>query len=107
MGGLTGYYYQTSWRYKETTTYYQNNLNIILQVIQEQNTPKIISTNTYETTMIPRYRAQNYEYLSQLHENGFIKSGWVNGTRRHVHLSTNLIQNGFSGVMGELLENKD
>ena len=72
-----------------------------------QNTPKIISTDTYETTMIPRYWAWNYEYLSPHHENVFIKLGRENGTRRHVHLCTNLIQNGFSGVMGELLENQD
>ena len=97
----------TCLRYKKTTTYSQNNLKIILQVIQEQNTLKIISNHTYETPMIPRYRVRNYEYLSQLHENSFIESGRQNGTRGHVDLCIKWIQNGFSGVQDELLENQD
>ena len=38
--GFTGYHYQTSRRYKEVTTYYKNDLNIIVDVIHEVHTPK-------------------------------------------------------------------
>ena len=92
MGGLTDYHYQTSHRYKETTTYYQNNLNIILEGIQAVQTPKIISTNTYQIETTPQYWPCNYEHWSQLHQNGLIGSRWENGTRGHANLYTNFLR---------------
>ena len=107
MTGLAGNHYQTSWRYKETNTHYQNNFNIILRVIQEVYTPRIISTESYEITMIPRHQPSKYEYLSQPHENGFIQSGMENWTRGHVQIGTNLAQNAFGGAVGNLFEYQD
>ena len=95
----------SKWEVQGEYYIYQNNLNIILHVIQQQNTHKIISTNTYKTTKISRYRAGNCQYLSPLHENAFIESGRENWSTGHVHLCTKWIQNGFGGVVGELLEN--
>ena len=107
MGGLTSYHYQTIRRYKETTTYDQNNSNIILQVIQVAHTPKIIFTETNQITIIPRYQAENYEYLSQLHKTGFIRSGREHGTGWHVDLYKKWIQNDSGGVFGAALKNQD
>ena len=102
--GFTGCHYQTSQKYKEVTTYYKNNLNIIVDVIHEVHSPKTISTKTCQITMIPQYRAWNNTYLSQHHKNGSIRPGRENWTKGHVHLCTFLIHNGFNGVTGELSE---
>ena len=107
MARLESNHNQASQRYKETTTYYQNNLNIILQVIQEVHAPKLISTDPYKIPMIPRYQAWNYKYVTQLHKNAFIRSGRENGTRGHVDLYKKWIQNDSGGVFVAVLENQD
>ncbi len=45
---FTAYHYQTSQRYRDAVVaYYQDKSNVILEVIQEVHTPKIISTETH------------------------------------------------------------